>query len=172
MKSQKGFSLLEVACIIALMGIICIGAIPAMQQVKKQEARQFATQMCLELSRQKGEFSHMEGYFTIRLIEQDGKYSSYEVSKTTAIESGGVITEVTTVLDTYCGPKSLDLVVLDTSSNPDGDEPAIHIDAFKFNGTEIEVGGKQFKTLKIKLDTEELSQTITFIPETGYYSIS
>ena len=44
-KGQKGFSLLEVACILMLMGLVGLAAVPTISNVKRQEVSQFVTEL-------------------------------------------------------------------------------------------------------------------------------
>lgn len=51
--NQKGFSLIEVALILLIMGIIGVAAVPSIVQAKRQEVSEFAKELCLDLVNQK-----------------------------------------------------------------------------------------------------------------------
>lgn len=49
-KKQKGFSLLEVACIFAIMGLMAMMAIPSISNVKRQEVSEFVSELSKDLA--------------------------------------------------------------------------------------------------------------------------
>lgn len=49
-KKQKGFSLLEVACILVIMGLMTMLAVPSISNVKRQEVSEFVSELSKDLA--------------------------------------------------------------------------------------------------------------------------
>lgn len=88
-KDQRGFSLIEVALILLIMGIVGIAAIPSLAQARKQEVNELAKEICLDLTQQK----MYDGIYTNVYVGQEerstSEYSS-SVSCSKEIVSGSV----------------------------------------------------------------------------------
>lgn len=166
-RRNQGFSLLEVALILLLMGIVGVAAIPSMQSIRRQEVRKFASEMCLDLvtQRSKERVNPGEGYQLV-LSNSDGSgapYYGYTLQR--ILPSGG--TEE--IKSNYCISHSLEISIRDK----DGNIPATAINKliFKDNQLKADGSGDVYSVLTIDLVNDKSKLEILYWNETGHYEI-
>ena len=76
-KGSKGFSLLEVALVLLIMGIIGVAAIPSMQNIRRQEVNKLAKEICLDLVTQMtNQNTNRDETYVLDLVKKDASPTS------------------------------------------------------------------------------------------------
>ena len=158
--SQRGFSLLEVACILVLIGLVGLVAVPTMKQIRKQEVACFSKEMSIDLSSLKAELRrHSNDTYTLELIANGSQYEGYQITKNSEAKP----------MTVRNGTAGFDIKIMDSS----GSEPAAAIVKLDFAGGKIKAGADEYDhELKIQIASDDIKQSITFNVNTGYYEIS
>lgn len=171
-KRSKGFSLLEVALVLLIMGIIGVAAIPSMQNIRRQEVNKLAKEICLDLVTQMtNQNTNRDETYVLDLVKKD--------ASPTSPYYGYVITTCDSSLNPKPGIKSteriqhnknIEIVIKDTSGNI----PATPITKLRFLDKKItDAAGNEYKnTLQISLKNDQSKLEIVFYTTTGHYEIS
>ncbi|PHV72338.1 hypothetical protein CS063_02350 [Sporanaerobium hydrogeniformans] len=79
---ENGFSLLEIAVILALIGLLGIAALPNMQMIYKQQTNKLAKEMALDLTTQRAQciLSATTGEVLLTQSVIGGNYDCYQLS--------------------------------------------------------------------------------------------
>lgn len=85
-KGEKGFSLLEVALILLIMGIVGIAAMPSLQNIRRQEVNKLAREICLDLVTQRTtQYTNPTATYILDLVNKDSlgaePYYGYQITK-------------------------------------------------------------------------------------------
>ncbi len=168
-KRSKGFSLLEVALVLLIMGIIGVAAIPSMQNIRRQEVNKLAKEICLDLVTQitKQNTNRSETY-VLNLVSKNAlgtdPYYGYTISQVLSPTN-------LKLLDRRIEHnKNIEIVIKDTNGNI----PVTPITELEFSNKKItDVVGNEYKTtLKISLKNDQSKLDILFYTGTGHYEIT
>lgn len=77
-KDRRGFTILEVAVIIVLMGLIGVIAVPSVGLIHKQEVKKLAKEMCLDLTTQRIKAMSMGTNHFVELTGEDTSGYNYD----------------------------------------------------------------------------------------------
>lgn len=83
---SKGFSLLEVALILLIMGFIGVAAIPSMQNIRRQEVNKLVKEICLDLVTQRqNQHVNSDDIYQFKLVNNDANaiapFYGYQIFK-------------------------------------------------------------------------------------------
>lgn len=157
-KKQHGFSLLEVACLVAIMGIVGLAAIPSIHQVRKQETEQFIREICLDLSAQRiNARAGSTPRYLLELTPVSGIHTGYEIT--------GPDTDIT-----RGGARGFEVTI--TAS--DGSVTGESVEQLVFQGGKIMSvdGSKKYTTLIVEVKDDTITRKATFDADTGHYEIN
>jgi len=95
-KSNRGFTILEVAVIIIIMGLIGVIAVPSVGLIRKQEVKKLAKEMCLDLTTQRIKAMSMgSDYFClVELTDSAILGHNYDYKLSFKNETTGIIKEL------------------------------------------------------------------------------
>ena len=170
-KGQKGFSLLEVACILMLMGLVGLAAVPTISNVKRQEVSQFVTELGTDfLQIYQSINTNDEEQCTLQLTSgSSGKYIGYTLNDSKGLflqkeRSGASSFDVKVYKDAEHTPTAL---WSDSASTYYFTKQGI-LDTVPTPGAT----GEQVITFEIASENVSQIWYIVFYLETGHYEIS
>lgn len=160
-KNQRGFSLLELAVVICLMGIIGVAAVPTMKSVRRQEVNHITKSLCLDLVTQRTkQKANKDNHYRLKWHNASGgatpPYCGYTITK-----DGESVPEVT------C--KGYTKMVI-TPYAPDGITPLTGSELI-FNQDTMSDGANNYETLYLEVKQEDIIVKASFNYVTGHYEI-
>ena len=194
-KDERGFSLIEVALILVIMGIVGVAAIPSIVQARRQEVRQVAKEICLDLTEQKmndGIYTNIyvgeETVSTSRSTSVSNVmgdlssihymnisrnntylYDGYELTLNTS-RNGYTIDRGGNQLLSRIGEGKVKLSIAGTNGSFNGNvSKLIYSQGKMTNNLE---GATPYSTVSVQVKNNQAECILVYIPTTGYYSIS